>query len=941
MSAGQAPRSESPLGRRALNIVAWASASAAALLIGASPAQAQEPAGADLEQIVVTGSRIARDGYQAPTPLTVIGEQEIAAAAPSNIADLVNDLPSVSASVTPQNSAAYISAGLSGLNALNLRGLGVERTLVLLDGQRSVGSAIIGVVDVNTFPQGLIKSIEIVTGGASAAYGSDAVSGVVNFVLDKELVGFKGSVEAGETTYGDNAQYRLSLSAGLPFAGGRGKLLLNGEFADREGVYGVPRDWNRNGNYIVTNPAYAAGNGQPEYLFTEHAGLSIAPPGGMIANTALRGTAFGPGGVPYQQSFGVTRDPWMIGGDWETVQVNDTQSLDADDRRKGLFGRLSYRVTDAVEVFGQASWNRHASLGWTGVQLNAGNVAIRSDNAFIPADVRARLASAGIASFALGGSNADLPIRKTDNNRQVTRYVAGLNGRFDAMGSEWRWDSYFQRGRTRSFEMARDVTNNARLLDAQDAVFRPGTTEIVCRSTLTAPGNGCVPFNRMGVGVNNAEAVAYVTGAPWREQVFTQQVAAANLAGSPFSTWAGPVSIAIGGERRTEKVSGEVPVEYRSGWFSGNYLPSFGKYSVTEGYAETVVPLATGLDFNGAVRRTDYSTSGAVTTWKVGATYAPIPDIRLRATRSRDIRAPNLSELFAAGTSRNNILLDPFNNNASTTFTEVTTGNLALRPERADALGLGLVLRPRLLPGLAASVDYYDIKIDGAIGSVFAQVIVDRCFQGRTEYCAAVTRSGTAISRVAVSPFNFAERRARGLDFEGSYRFGLAGGAMTVRGIATYYLKNYEDNGIDLPTDRAGENGNLNLRSIPKFVYRTTATWRSDPWTLQLTARGVSSGKYDNTWVECASGCPASSINSRTINNNRVKGAYYLELAMAYDVPQIQGTQVFFNIANALNRDPELVAYGPAGSAYGNPSTNPNLYDVLGRVFRAGVRFRY
>ncbi|WP_334163705.1 TonB-dependent receptor domain-containing protein [Phenylobacterium sp.] len=928
-----------PVGRKAG--FAGASAIAIVLALHGGAAQAQTPGGAtDVQELVVTGTRIVRDGYQAPTPLTVVSEQELAAAAPSNVADFVNDIPSIAGSNTPQTSNASISAGTSGVNALNLRALGIERTLVLLDGQRSVGSTITGAVDVNTFPQGLIKSVEIVTGGASAAYGSDAVSGVVNFILDKDLEGVKGSVEYGQTTYGDDDQYRVNISAGLPFAGGRGKVLFNAELVDREGIYGVPRDWNKNGWYIITNPAYAAGNGQPEWLLTPNAGLSNATPGGIIVDTPLRGTAFGPGGAVYQQAYGTTRDPWMIGGDWQAVQVNDKQSLDADERRKGIFGRASFDLTDSLSIFGQASYNEHASLGWTGVQFNQGNVTIRSDNAFLPAAIRQQLASLNIASFRLGTTNADLPIRKTDNKRSVTRIVVGANGRLDLLGDEWTWDAYYQRGRTETFEMARDITNNARLALAQDAVFRPGTNEIVCRSSLTNPTNGCVPFNRMGIGVNSPEALAYILGNPYRRQFFTQNVAAANLAGNPFSTWAGPVSVAVGVEHRKEAVSGEVPTEYRSGWFVGNYLPTFGSYKVTEGYLETVVPLWEGLDLNAAVRATNYSTSGDVVTWKIGATYAPIPDVRFRVTRSRDIRAPNLNELFAAGTSRTNVLVDPFNNNQNTQFLEVTTGNLALKPEKADTWGLGVVLQPSFLPGFAAAVDYFNIRIDGAIGAVSAQTIVDRCFEGVSQYCAAITRSGNLISRVSVSPFNFAEREAEGIDFEASYRMELAGGDLTLRGVATYYMKNYNNNGIDQPTDRAGEN---TANGPPEFIWRATATWLSDPWTVQLTARGVSEGVYDNSFVECVSSCPASTIANRTINDNHIDGAYYLDAAVSYDLDfaGMESTQVFFNVNNILNRDPEIVAYGPAGTAYGNPSTNQGVYDILGRVYRVGLRFKY
>lgn len=915
--------------------------------VAADQAAAEDDDVTTVEDVVVTGTRITRNGYQAPTPLTVINEAEILASAPANVADFVNEIPSVVGSATPATSNASISSGTAGVNSLNLRALGATRTLVLLDGQRSVGSVITGTVDVNTFPQGLIRSVEIVTGGASAAYGSDAVSGVVNFILDKDLTGLKGSAEYGQTTYGDDVSYRFNLSAGTPFAGGRGHLLLNGEVTEREGIYGVPRDWNNDGWYIINNPDYFVGNGLPERLVVPNAGLSNATPGGIISNTALRGTYFGVGGVVNQFSYGKTRDPWMIGGDWESVQVNDLQSLHADERRKGLFARAAFEVTDSIEVFGQASWNSHASLGWTGVQPNQGNVVIRSDNAFIPASVRAQLAARNIAQFNLGTTNADLPIRKTDNERTVERYVIGADGNFTALGKEWRWDGYYQRGVTNTLEIARDITNNARLALAQDAVFHPTTGAIVCRSSIANPNNGCVPFNRMGIGVNTQAALDYILGNPERKQQFTQDVAAVNLSGDPFSTWAGPVSAAVGVEHRREAVSGEVEERYRSGWFVGNYLPTFGDFSVTEAYLEAAIPLASNLDINTAVRGTEYSTSGYVTTWRVGATYSPIEDLRFRAIRSRDIRAPNLAELFAAGTSRTNTLVDPANNNLNVQFTEITTGNLGLRPEIADTFGVGFVYQPSFLPGLGLSVDYYDINIDGAIGSVDAQVIADRCFAGNQEFCGAITRGtspggASVITRVNVSPFNFAELRARGLDLEASYRFSLSDlvaswpGTVSVRAVATRYLENYRNNGIDPPTDTVGQNAG---DGPPDYLYRVTAIYTADPWTIAVTGRGISAGVYDNAFIECTQSCPRSTTFARTINNNQINGAFYIDTSFTYDLGD-SGTELFFNVNNLANTDPEIVASGPAGTAYGNPSTNQGLYDFLGRVFRLGVRFR-
>jgi iron complex outermembrane recepter protein len=926
-----------------LALVAGASALTMIVAFGAvAPARAQPAADASVEEIIVTGTRIVRDGYEAPTPLTVIGEAEIAAAAPANVADFVNDIPSMAGSATPQTNQFGISAGNAGINALNLRALGATRTLVLLDGQRSVGSTITGSVDVNTFPQGLIKGVEIVTGGASAAYGSDAVSGVVNFILDKELVGVKGSVEYGQTTYGDNDTYRINLSAGIPFAEGRGKVLLNGEISDKEGIVGTPRrDWNDDGWYIVPNPAYVVGNGQPEWHVTASAGLSNSTPGGIITAGPFKGTAFGPGGVPYQQVYGYTRDPWMVGGDWDKVQVNDKSALDPEDRRKGIFGRVDYDLTDNISIFGQASYNEYASLGYVGVQFNQGNITLRSDNAFLPANIRTTTAAA--TNISVGSTNADMPIRKTENDRNVQRYVVGARGDFDVYGQNWKWDAYAQRGETNTREAAADVTNNARLALAQDAVFAPNGS-IVCRSTLTAPTNGCVPFNRLGIGVNSPAALAYIIGSPWREQTFVQDVAAANFNGEPFSVPAGPVSVAFGIEHRREKVSGNVPLENRSGWFVGNFLPTFGKYSVTEGYVEAVVPIIEGLDFNGAVRVTDYSTSGTVTTWKAGATYSPIEDIRLRVTRSRDIRAPNLNELFAAGTSRTNQLVDPFRGNQTSQFLEVTTGNLNLDPEVADTIGLGFVLQPRFAPGLGLSVDYYNIKIKDAIGSTNAQVIVDRCFNGLTEYCAVVQREGNVITRVNLSPFNFAERQARGVDVEASYRFtpgdyvSMIPGSVALRAVATFYLENYNNNGIDPPTDSVGQNAG---DGPPDHVYRMSATWTADPWVIQVTGRGVSKGVYDNSYVTCTTSCPRSTAFFRTISSNSIDGAFYVDTSFTYKFDLTGAPEVFLSVQNLLNKDPKIVAYGPAGTAYGSFQTNPGLYDTIGRNFRMGVRFKY
>jgi iron complex outermembrane receptor protein len=908
-------------------------------------------AGGGPAEVTITGSRVARSGYDMPTPVSVIGEAEIAAAAPSNLADFVNDIPSIVGSTTPATGNAAISSGAAGINALNLRGLGTSRTLVLLDGRRSVGSTASGAVDINTFPQGLVKSVEIVTGGASAAYGSDAVSGVVNFILDKEFTGLKFNGEVGQTTYGDDESWKAMVTGGTPFADGRGHLLFNAEKVQRDGIYGVPRDWNNGGWYIITNPAYAPGNGLPQWIIGPEIGPSMMMPGGIITNTALRGYYFGKNGTVGQLAYGATRDPDMIGGDWELTQVNNTQSLHADEDREAVFARASYELTESLELFGEASWSSHQSIGWGGAQRNEGGVVIRADNAFLPEFIRDEMQRLGLTQFTMGTSNGDLSgevgNRRTNMQREVQRYVLGLQGSFHAFSSNWKWDASIQTGITDTHEEV-GTTHNARLAQAQDAVFHPDTGEIVCRSTLTNPNDGCIPFNRMGVGVNSPEAIAYVMGFPFREQRFQQDVAAVNFSTNFDNPWLDPIGFAIGAEHRKEEVSGFVPPEYQGGWFTGNYLPTFGEYDVNEAYVEAIVPLPKEFELNTAVRGTDYSTSGFVTTWKAGVTWQATDDLKFRLTRSRDIRAPNLAELFQAGQRRTNTLIDPFTG-GSVQFLENTTGNLELEPEEADTLGVGIVWRPSFAPGLGLSIDYYEIDIDKAIGTVSAQDIADRCFMGNQRFCDAIVR-GLNENRVEVitqlnnQPFNFEKLTARGLDVEASYRLSLDKlvsswrGDLALRFMGTRYLEKTPDNGIDPAIDRAGENSD---GGTPDFLYRIQAAYSLDRFSLTLTGRGISSGVYDKSFIVCSTDCPESTAHNRTVNMNSLAGAFYLDANLSYKFGA-SGNQVFFvSVTNLMNRDPVIVAQGPGGGAHIEPSTNTGLYDFLGRLFRVGVRLNF
>ncbi len=236
------------------------------------------------------------------------------------------------------------------------------------------------------------------------------------------------------------------------------------------------------------------------------------------------------------------------------------------------------------------------------------------------------------------------------------RGLVGIEGSFSLL-TDFKWDVSWQRGITKAHELLYSA-NTARLALAQDAVVDPGSGAIVCRSTLANPANGCVPFNRFGVGVNSQAAVDYIMGYPQRDERLQEDVADLNFRTEIPNPWLKPIGLAFGYEHRMEEISGNVDPQYQNGWIVGNFLPTWGHYDVNEGYLEVLAPLVAGIELNGAARATNYSTSGQVTTWKGGLTWAPVPDIRFRGTVSRDIRAPNLTELFQAGVRNTNYVTD-------------------------------------------------------------------------------------------------------------------------------------------------------------------------------------------------------------------------------------------------------------------------------------------
>ena len=942
--------------RKAFAAMMSNTAIALALAAMAAPmARAADQQPSAVEEVVVTGSRIVREGYDAPTPLTVVGAEQIATAAGSNLGEFVNTMPVFSGSTTPQNTSGSLSAGNSGTNQLNLRQLGVLRTLVLLDGQRMVGSTFDNAVDINTFPQSLVQRVDVVTGGASAVYGSDAVAGVVNFVLDKEFTGVKGEVSGGMTRYYDDEDYKISLTGGFGFAGGRGHVLVAGEHVDKAGAfYYATRKWGQDNLSVVNNPAYGTGAGQsttvPLLLVLPHVGFQNAYPGGIITGGPLKGVAFGPAGNPFPFTYGsIIGGNVMSGGAWQTTFTQPTvgNSMDVKESRQSLFLRSSYDITDNFSVFAQGQYARSGTLSRTIPYLRTGDITVTADNAYIPQQIKAQMAALGVTSFPFGSLNGDLPSTGSNYARVLNRAVVGGNGKFQAFGNDWSYNFYYSYGKVRNSVNSYSLTNRVRYNLAIDAVVNPANGKIVCRSSLANPTNGCVPYNLFGEGVNNQEVKNYILGNAHINFDNIQQVEEAVVTGPLFDLWAGPVSTALSVTHRSEKVFGVTDAESsRAEYFSSNFAATNGHYNVTEGAVEVDVPLAKdlswakNLDTTFAARFTDYSISGFVSTWKAGVTYQPIDDIRFRANRSRDIRAPVLQEYYqpivASGI---NDLLDP------TTNTRVLAlspqgGNPLLKPEKADTTEIGVILQPTFVPDFTFSVDYWKIKIKDSITILGAQQILDVCYS-LAQNCQAITRVNGVITQVDRIPVNLAIQNTQGLDFEASYKFaasdviGSVPGDFALHANLTKYLKNYLASPITSPTDNVGSNA-----GPPNWRFSTSLTWTNDPINVTLVGRGTSSEVFNENYIECTTACPASTSLHNTVNLNHIRGAFYMDTSVTYKLNLFEDAQtdLFFNVKNLFDSAPPYVW---SGNIQQVAQVNGTKYDILGRTYRAGMRFKF
>jgi iron complex outermembrane receptor protein len=936
-----------------------------ALGVGATGAPAQQNAqnptarganqeSSDLDEVVVTGSRLVVDGTQAPTPVTVVSTEQMQLAAPRTMTEALLQLPVFAGSVSVANQSTGTTSS-NGAAHLNLRGLGTSRTLVLLDGRRVVPATNIGSVDVALLPEALVQRVEVVTGGASAAYGSEAVSGVVNFVLDTKFEGVKASLQGAISQQSDNEGGKFMVAAGKSFMNDRLHAIGSVEYYTSAGVPTAnARDWAYGGTGYINNPAVTAANPasatNPIRLLVNNPLTSIASFGGLITNTALAGTTFDIGGVPRAFQYGAFRTAATMAGSSDPTAYNPNLelTLQPEQKRTSAFFHVNYEVSDALELYAEGNYSQN-DIYYNSLptfELSQTAFTIFPDNAYLPASIRSQMVAGNITSATLGRVSPDIAIPTMDATSKTTRLVLGFDGKF---GESWSYKGYYQYGRNASLFQTLFDPISERLYAAADAVVNPANGQIVCRTTLTNPSDGCVPMNIFGRGSPSAASIAWSTGTAVQDVVVRQDVVEASVQGKAMDLPAGPLGVAIGAGYRKESfvqvvdpISSKIRtgagvrgfptslVNTLGGFERTNPQPSKGDLDVTEAFAEVNVPvladaqLAKQLTANGAVRYSDYSTSGGITSWKLGVVYEPVAGVRFRATQSADIRAPSLGELYRGSSQGTATITDPSRNNEIRNALTGNIGNTELTPEKADTTVFGVVLQPESIPRLSMSVDYYTIKIKDALSALAAQRTVDLCYQGATSLCRFVQRDSLGrVSRVELPFFNVDLRSTRGVDMEVSYQADLGASTLGLRLIANHLLSFETQVAGAAPIELAGDIGS---NSTPKWTGVLSADLKFGDWSVYLQERYIGSGKFDNTYTE------------RDADKNFQAAYYYTDATVNYSFGAEKQYRWFFTVNNLFDKDPPLTpGILISGANYGNRT----LYDMIGRMYTTGVRVRF
>ncbi len=950
---------------------------ASCLVSGAALAQTDDEAALQLEEVKVTGSRISRDTFITPAPVTVLDSDAIEVSGAINIGDLLNELPALGTTFGSQNSDRFI--GTAGLNLLDLRRLGTARTLVLVNGQRHVPASIgSSAVDVNSIPSSLIERVEVITGGASAVYGADAVTGVVNFILKDDFQGVELKTQTGRSGDGGLDRSSVDLTAGFNVDNGRGNAVVSLEYSTVGSLTAADRGILP--TRLVTNPldgdtTDANGNvihdGIPDEIVTPNAGLSIITPGGYFS---VGGTNFV---FDAPNSFrpanpGTNFGSSECGDGCDFLDLTSFVNFSTPQDRYAFNLLFNYELAPEHDLKIEGKYVNSQASGTGQPHFNFFNLSIAADNAFIPGlaggDLGQILTDNNVSAFNLNRFNLDGGLRAQDNERQTSRILVGAAG---PLTSRLDYDVNLIFGRTTSEQL--DLANrvNERFFAAADAVIDPNTGQTVCRHTLdptsintslgrslsSAIVGACVPVNVFGDGAISQEAIDYFTVTSVRNAKLEQSVVNGVISGSLMDLPAGPLGFAGGFEYREES-SDDLPdpIDGLGLTFLNVLQPESGEYDVSEVFAEFRFPLLTNAPFakelsvDVAGRYSDYSTIGDTFTWKAGLEWAPLDWARFRGTYSEAVRAPNIGELFGPQNQTFFNVLDPcsddrldlgrngratreancralgvpagFDARDEVTREGLAGGNPGLAEEESESLTLGMVFQP--LDGLSFAVDYWDISIDDTIAVAGAQDILNRCVDSEAgignEFCQLITRDATNnISLIVQTQQNIAALEANGVDLEGAYSFDAFDGAARVRVLATVLD---ELNTFPFQSDPESEEQEAGGLGDPELSGQIDLSWARGPLAVNWSTRYIESMLRIDL--------EDFAVNPDAQDPLTTGDTFYSDLNLSYSIND--NWNVSFGVDNILDEDLPL---GLTGTGAGS-----GIFDNVGRFYYGSVTLR-
>ena len=926
---------------------------ALAMALAAAPASAQpssttpdEPiedastaASQDDETIVITGSRIRRNPLDQDQPVTFLDEADIARTGLTSAADIIQRLPSSGGALNSRfnNSGNFGNppdgGGVgAGSAEVDLRYLGSKRVLVLVDGLRYVNGAsasgVPGATDLNSIPESMIERIEVLQDGASAIYGSDAIAGVVNIITRKKQDGLRLSAQLGVMNEGDGFTRNLQGSYGLSLGDGATSLVVGGNWVKQDGISSAGRAISLFPTPGTTACDSSCSSGTPNGRFIL-LGQDLTLKGPVIGRTPTVADFRPFAGAPDRFNFA----PFNF--------------IQTPLERYGAFANLKQELGEAANLSLKAVWNRRNSKNQAAPQPlfvgpDAGNgnlldtITIHATNPFNPFGV-----TLDASNLAFIGRRVVEGGPRRYNQRVDTWYgSATLDGKFEVGGRDWYWDVNGLYGRNKAQQTVLGNINASNLARALGPA-----------AACTAP---CVPFNIFGGSGSITQAMYdYVAFTQRDSSRQTLWDATANLSGELFDLPGGPVGFAVGVEHRDQKGRFDPDPVVAAGLGSDiPALPTRGGYNVDEAYAELRLPLLRDrtlfhrLEVTGAARFSDYSTTGSTTTFKATADWAPVKDLLFRGSWAQGFRAPTIGELFGTPSRFDQEIVDPCSAvggvipaavranciaagvpangsyvQANPQLPVITGGNIDLDPETSESWVFGAVFSPGFIPRLSVEANYFDIKVDGAIQAIDAEVLLGRCAENADALsCAAITRSASgAVTQIRGLLQNIAGIRTDGLDVVLNYRTGDTGIGRFGLYWSNTFLFHYE---VTVPStagvtviDREGTEQGSPDQAFPKW--KSTAVL---DWTMKDGFGASLTGRYIKGVDEA--------------NGNHLNSRLYTDLQLRWEPESWNGFGFALGANNLFDVDP------PACFTCGLNNLDPTTYDVPGTFFYAKVSFK-